>query len=73
MKKTLLLVVLALAACESPQQSMSRYAATCAAYGFKNGTPEKAACMQKEASEARQANRQTLGNLQAVTSIATKL
>jgi hypothetical protein len=49
----LLALLLALAACVSPQELRQRDEATCVGYGFHRGTPDFAACLQRESLARR--------------------
>ncbi len=42
-----------LAACASPEELRRQDEAACASYGFKPGTPEFAACLQRESIARR--------------------
>jgi hypothetical protein len=43
-----LIAVLVLAGCASPEELRQRDEAACTSYGFKPGTPDFAACLQRE-------------------------
>jgi hypothetical protein len=43
-----LVSLVVLAGCISPEELQAQDAATCASYGFQQGTPEFASCMQRE-------------------------
>jgi hypothetical protein len=52
----LLLSVVMLAGCLSPQQIRQQQAETCAGYGFKPGTNQFAQCMMAQAQKAERAD-----------------
>ncbi len=47
------LALLGLASCTSPEELRQRDEAACKSYGFTPGTPEFAACMQRESIARR--------------------
>jgi hypothetical protein len=58
---TLLGAAVSLSGCVSPEQLRQRDEAACASYGFQPGTPDFAACLQREALARRDANWITFG------------
>ena len=48
MKTISIMVLLAVAACVSPEQLRAQDEANCGSYGFQPGSPDFAACLQRE-------------------------
>ncbi len=56
-----LIGVIALAGCATPDELRQRDAAACESYGFQPGTPDFAACLQREELARRNASWFTFG------------
>lgn len=52
------------------EQKLAYFRSTCEAYGFKEGTPQMAQCMQNEASSTRAAASQRAASLQAYNTMS---